>query len=274
MTSATSASNSLSRRPALRGFSLIELLVVIGIILVLAGIALPMLIKAYAQADKTKARSDLNTIALCLEAYKNDFADYPRAIGETTTDRGARVLCRALVGPGDAGVDGATGNGFRVRKSAGPDNTMDTSDDIGMGKIYGPYIQLDRFRIGGTTPNFTLNNKDDKPILYYVASPKTVDVTQATAGVNGYVGNVSPSSPSFRYSYADNSASGLYTAAQNTFQAMLGDFLTVNNKLDAGETFTNQPFILWSPGADGSYGPSAATKAGVAGCDDVTNIEK
>jgi len=72
MTSATSHSNPHARR---RGFTLVELLVVIGIIVVLAGILLPTIIRAYAHADRTKGQADLQSISVALEAFKSDFGD-------------------------------------------------------------------------------------------------------------------------------------------------------------------------------------------------------
>jgi prepilin-type N-terminal cleavage/methylation domain-containing protein len=254
MTSATSRSKS-------RGFSLIELLVVIGIILILAGIALPMLIKAYSYASKSKARADLNTIAVALSAYKADFGDYPRPVNDTTTYRGARALCQALVAPGTAAQDGADGLGFRER--------------AGMGPVRGPYLQMDRFKLAqpdsaGNPAAWVLTDKDGNAILYYVASSRPLDVSSTGAGT--ITSNSSPSDTVGRYSYADNST--YLSAGQPQFQAMLGDIGTVNNKADSGENIVNQPYLLWSPGADGTYGPTAPTKAAVQACDDVTNIQQ
>jgi len=61
MTSATSPSKPSATRS---GFTLVEILVVIGIIVVLAGILLPTVLKAYRQAGKTRAAADLQTIGM------------------------------------------------------------------------------------------------------------------------------------------------------------------------------------------------------------------
>ena len=71
-------------RPARRGFSLIEILVVIGILVGLMAILTPMVMKARKQAARTRQASDFNAIAMALEAYKADHGDYPRATAPGT----------------------------------------------------------------------------------------------------------------------------------------------------------------------------------------------
>src|SRR4051812_23042576 len=89
-----------------RGFTLVEMLVVIGIIVVVVGLATPMITRAWRAGDRAATLADLQAIATALEAYKQDHGDYPR-ITETTAFSagpndytGARMLCRALIGPG------------------------------------------------------------------------------------------------------------------------------------------------------------------------------
>src|SRR4051812_10953586 len=93
---ASSASRRL-RRPC-RAFTLIEMLVTIAIIVLLAGLLLPMLYKTYRSASRTRLAADLNSIGVALDAYKSDFGDYPRVPAAGT---GFATLGKALVGPYD-----------------------------------------------------------------------------------------------------------------------------------------------------------------------------
>src|SRR2546430_14312389 len=56
-----------------RGFTLVELLVVIGIIAVLVGILLPTLNRARESARRTQCLSNLRQIATLLNMYANNF---------------------------------------------------------------------------------------------------------------------------------------------------------------------------------------------------------
>ena len=191
-------------------FTLVELLVVIGIIVLLIGILLPAISRAMRAAHRTRIASDLNAISAALDAYKADFGDYPRIVYQDSstysgtfngTGSGAETLGKALMGLGDApdlpsdtyspsttyyagnvvlqlggqqwaalttttsntptlaskfwmpvsiplppsavspqpsggGFDGADGPGFRLRPG-------------GTGRVYGPYLQPDKFKTRG-----------------------------------------------------------------------------------------------------------------------------
>ncbi len=141
-----------------RAFTLVEMLVVIGIIVLLVGILLPTVMSIRRSADKSAVRMELHTIGLALEAYKADFGDYPRPPENLPNGRKYRLLAWALIGPYDGGagpptdplaaskplVDGADGPGFRTAW----DNTTKKGS-----KIWGPYLAPDKFRVATPAVN-------------------------------------------------------------------------------------------------------------------------
>ena len=276
MISATSHSKASGRR----GFSLVEILVVIGIIVVLAGILLPSLIRAYSQADKTRAKYDLQAIGVAIEAYRSDFGDIPRTYGN---NKGAHALCRALFGPGPAADvtagdqqgDGADGLGFRVR--------------AGGGKVWGPYLQSDRLNVdddataGNTIASYAnvgIFTKDNTPILYYPAAVNKPNVTAP----GGYVGT---SSTGCLYNANDNLMVNTVTGmTQFNLEGLLGDY-SCNGMIDSTngtETAIGTfPYLLISAGPDGVFGPGITVagsnpgqwntnRQAVVNCDDVANF--
>lgn len=160
-----------------RAFTLVELLVVIGIIAILAGIALVFVPNAYRSARETQARANLQTVALALSVYQQDFGLLPvlanaqRAPGlDTAADAaspgyvyGSELLAWALVGPypatGTAGTfnvgDGADGPGWRVRGVQGQER--------------GPYVDVEKFRFAANGRYYQLLDSAGRPILYFPA---------------------------------------------------------------------------------------------------------
>ncbi|MBI4712682.1 MAG: prepilin-type N-terminal cleavage/methylation domain-containing protein, partial [Planctomycetes bacterium] len=62
---------------AIRGFTLLELLVVIAVITILAGLVVPGLVKTKVRAKILTAKSEITRIKSALETYYNNFGDYP-----------------------------------------------------------------------------------------------------------------------------------------------------------------------------------------------------
>lgn len=60
-----------------RGFSLIELLVVVGMIILLATIAIPNFLEAQVKAKRAKAVAELSELSKAIEAYFIDHREYP-----------------------------------------------------------------------------------------------------------------------------------------------------------------------------------------------------
>jgi len=60
-----------------KGFTLIELMIVIAIIIILAAIAIPNYLRMTGRAKIAAIQSDMKSIATALEAYNTDWAQYP-----------------------------------------------------------------------------------------------------------------------------------------------------------------------------------------------------
>jgi type II secretory pathway pseudopilin PulG len=125
-----------------KGFTLLELLVVIGCIVILIGLLMPVLSRVRREALITEQKADFQTITAALEHYRQDFGDYPRNITWQTESYNVAnapyfqppaptlTLAAALLGPGPAVTqtingnleagDGADGTGFRTQTMSVP----------------------------------------------------------------------------------------------------------------------------------------------------------
>ena len=285
------------------GFTLTEMLVVIGIVVLVLSIAVPMGTRAWKQGDRTRMQADLAAIAAALEAYKTDHGDYPRVTSTTafqngpTDYSGARMLCRALVapGPGVSGTGTTTQNDANIADGAGtkPANAAtgaaETEPGPGFrtrgtsGPVYGPYLPPDRFKLGDATgegrtaPGYlALLDRYNRPILYYAANGKpNVRIEGGFVGTWEYKKGAAVKIP--MYNATDNAAFPLGQLAP-----MLGD-LSGDGRIDGVERpATDKPYLLWSAGPDETFGPDTGimnstnpnkVAEAVRKSDDVTNFQ-
>ncbi|MGB7159950.1 MAG: prepilin-type N-terminal cleavage/methylation domain-containing protein [Tepidisphaeraceae bacterium] len=326
------------RRP--RGFTLVEILVVIGIIVILVGILVPVISRSMREAKRTRIAADMQAIGTALEAFRADHGDYPR-VG--TPNLGAALLGRNLAGPlGDGYLPGSASvnpddpqdppahvagmmylpgdavNAGNVNYVALVETTTtppvvnvwvacgavnqggatDGADGPGIrmrpgGKKWGPYVQEGKFKLRG----LAILDIFDNPILYFPAGTGKPNVTIA----GGYLPTIQTPTPvnvdTALYDTSDNwvafqrPTDADARPAQQRIHAMLGDIIMNGSQEGAIDTASGEPeaqsapFLLWSAGPDGLYGPTditlgaapadlALNRRSVDKCDDVTNFPR
>jgi prepilin-type N-terminal cleavage/methylation domain-containing protein len=87
------------RRPSPRGFTLVELLVVILIIGILASLVVPVLLHVLTVARHGAAETTASSVVQALKSYEMDHAVYPPGDG-----RGSRSMVSCLLEPGPKGL--------------------------------------------------------------------------------------------------------------------------------------------------------------------------
>jgi len=92
-----------TRRNSLRrGFTLVELLVVIGIIVILMGMSIKGIQYVLRMRDETKARVQITLLATALDSYKATYGVYPAGDGSPESS----VVLRTELYPAQGAVDG------------------------------------------------------------------------------------------------------------------------------------------------------------------------
>ncbi|MGD1210950.1 MAG: prepilin-type N-terminal cleavage/methylation domain-containing protein [Candidatus Acidiferrales bacterium] len=100
------STESIRRADVDLGFSLIELLIVVAIILIIAAIAVPNLLRSRIAANEASAVANLRTLTTAAEAYSTTYADgYPPSAavlggtGSTPSCNGALVVDNTIALP-------------------------------------------------------------------------------------------------------------------------------------------------------------------------------
>ncbi len=103
-----------------KGFSLIELLIVVAIILIIAAIAIPNLLRARISANEASAVASLRTMNTASITYNSNYGNYPTALsnlgpvtpGSSPTSTSADLLDSVLAPTGGVNVSNKSGYTF------------------------------------------------------------------------------------------------------------------------------------------------------------------
>jgi prepilin-type N-terminal cleavage/methylation domain-containing protein len=220
-------------------FTLVEILVVMGIIAVILSIALPVTFKARRQANRMKALRDLEALHIGLDEFKNVHGQYPQyGLGGTSTtpnNQGSIILYCALTGLNNAG-------------NADPDPKSNRPRQA--------FINVEKFNV----VKGAIQDSNNKAYLYFPGANPSPNINAITPP--GYVMSYTTLPSTSLYNNKDGTALSLAH-----MQLILGD-VNNNGYIDGTETPScTAPYLLWGAGPDGAYGLDVSGKT-----DDVTNF--
>ena len=177
-----------------RGFSLIELTIVLGVLALLLWVMTPLIVGHLEDSRITRATADLRTIADAVRLYRSDVGEYPifSGLSEANSDTAAATLLTTASGDAPAGTNWTTGIGGVELERFLNGNYLNRPAGTTGGRITfrGPYIGRIESDPWGNKYYLTAANLEDDSLNYAFAisaGPNaTLDTTRDQPKTGGF----------------------------------------------------------------------------------------
>ena len=257
----------MRHRPARQGFTLVELLIVMAIIAILAGLLLAGVQRVQIVADRTKAANDVTQLASSCAEFKREFGFYPPeiiTIPAAGTAPAATSPLKRMFPNGDFTAAGST-YGDYAGKTLNPSETLVL--------FLGGLSQAGWDSKNPAIP-LTLASTTTKKGPYFVFEENRLDRTTGTNGVPQFIDPWGTP-----YIYFRSLSGNDYTGSFPTTTSPTGK---VDPYQESASRFANQQTVqIISAGRDKKFGPGGSWTPGVSpytdgdvGADDLANFNQ
>jgi prepilin-type N-terminal cleavage/methylation domain-containing protein len=145
------------KRPAPHGFTLVEMITVVAVIIVLAGLIISVSGFVNQKANRTKAEGEMKAIAIALDRYKEDNGTYPKT--KNTDKLDPRLDASPTAGRyASANIDLYSALSGDFEPTNQPDGKPEKDNRI--------YFSFPRGQL-----NFTKDNKGNPSTIRYISDP-------------------------------------------------------------------------------------------------------